>query len=115
MEAKDVIAAVKAVPEGEFVNLGSFNKGHVGVFQASDGQSPWERHPHDEELLFVLEGEVIITILTEDGPVDTTVKAGSLIVVPRNHWHRHTHPGHMVELYLTPGKTDMSFEDIPST
>jgi quercetin dioxygenase-like cupin family protein len=31
--------------------------------------SPWERHPTSDELLHVLEGEVEIILMTDDGPV----------------------------------------------
>src|SRR5438132_1720837 len=78
MEAHDVRTAFDGLDEVEFRSLAKFNKGEVGVFWAGSGTSPWERHPDDDELLQVLEGEVVIRVLTDDGPVDTTVGAGSV-------------------------------------
>lgn len=57
------------MPEMEFRQLALFNAGHVGVFWCTAGISPWERHPDDEELLQVVEGEVDLEVLTDDGPV----------------------------------------------
>jgi uncharacterized cupin superfamily protein len=108
MEAHDIRGTLEGLAEMDFHQLAPFNRGHIGVFWCSSGISPWERHPEDEELLQVIEGEVDIEVLTDDGPVVTTVRAGSLFVVPRGLWHRHRVPGKLKELYLTPGPTESS-------
>ena len=113
MEAHDIASAFAGLGEVEFRRLASFNGGEVGVFWASSGLSPWERHPDDEEFLQVIEGTVEIEVLTDDASRVTTVDAGSCFVVPRNRWHRHRHTGLVKELYLTPGRSEMSFEDDP--
>lgn len=66
--------------------LGRCGQHTLGLVRFS-GQTPWERHPEDE-LLHVLEGEVDVTLLTDDGPAHVTLRAGSLFVVPHGHWHR---------------------------
>jgi uncharacterized cupin superfamily protein len=108
-----LLAMVDALDEMEFRELAPFNDGHVGVFWSSAGTSPWERHPEDDELLHVLEGEVVIRVLTDDGAVDTTVGAGSAFIVPKGLWHRHVVPAMVKELYVTPGASEHSFEDDP--
>ena len=113
MEAHDIRATVEGLPEMEFHQIAPFNRGNVGVFRCSAGTSPWERHPEDEELLQVIDGEVDIEVLTDEGPVVTTVRAGSLFVVPRGLWHRHRVSTKLTELYLTPGPTDVSTADDP--
>lgn len=66
--------------------LGRCGRHTLGLVRFA-GQTPWERHPEDE-LLHVLEGEVELTLLADDGPVHRTLRAGSVFVVPREHWHR---------------------------
>jgi mannose-6-phosphate isomerase-like protein (cupin superfamily) len=72
-------------------------------------------HPDDDELLQVLEGEMWVTLLTDDGPVETQVPAGSLFVVPRGCWHKQRIPVRTCELYVTPGKSLHSTDDDPRT
>lgn len=113
MEAHDIRGTIDGLPEMEFRQLAPFNEGHLGVFWCTAGVSPWELHPEDEELLQVIEGEVDIEVLTDDGPVVTKVSAGSCFVVPRGLWHRHRVPEKLKELYLTPGPSEMSTADDP--
>jgi quercetin dioxygenase-like cupin family protein len=115
MDAQNLQAAVEGLGEVEFKQLFGFNNGAVGVFWAGSGVSPWERHPTDEELLYVIEGQVTIEIVTDDGNVEVVIAEGSAFVVPRNHWHRHRHDGVVKEMYVTPGASDMSFADDPRT
>ena len=115
MEAHNLRAAVDDLSEVEFRSLGSFNTGEVGVFWSSSGESPWERHPDDDELLYIIEGQVELEVLTDDNSVVTRVKEGSIFIVPRGHWHRHRHIGLVKEMYVTPGHSDMSFAVDPRT
>lgn len=65
-----------------------------------------ERHPDGDELLQVLEGEVDVTVLTEEGePVRATVAAGSVFVVPRGLWHRQLAQSAAALLFATPAET----------
>jgi hypothetical protein len=66
-----------------------------------------------EVLLQVVEGSVDIEVVTDEGSEITTVAAGSVFVVPRGHWHRHRHTRLVKELHLTPGLSNMSFEEDP--
>ena len=67
--------------------LRSLNGCMVGVSRFS-GRTPWERHP-DDELLYLLEGAVDVTVLEDGGgTAEATLRAGDVFVVPRNLWHR---------------------------
>jgi quercetin dioxygenase-like cupin family protein len=108
MTPHSLALALAGLSELEFKQLASFNKGGVGVFRTSAGVSPWERHPEDDEFLHVLDGEVQITVITPEGWRTSVVAAGSIFVVPRGLWHRHTIKEKLVELFVTPGETEHS-------
>ena len=113
MKAHDIAVALQGAGDLDFQQLSTFNRGSVGVFRTSKGMSPWERHPDDDELLYVIEGEVEIIVLTENGQVHTNVPAGSVFIVPSGHWHRHNVRDRLVEMYVTPGRTEHSNANDP--
>lgn len=80
--------------------LANFNQCMMGVVRFS-GLTPWERHP-DDELLYVIEGAVEVTVLDKKGVASvSTVTAGSICIVPAGCWHRQ-HPQPSVALmFLT--------------
>ncbi len=53
--------------------------------------------------------------MTDDGPAATLVRAGSCFVVPRGLWHRHHVPEKLLELYVTPGRSERSTADDPGS
>ena len=118
----DLKAALASVTLGEvrtaeqdaaaFPRLATFNEGAVYVGRFS-GQSPWERHPQEDELLYVLEGQSEVTLLTDEGPVRRLVTAGSVFVVPRGLWHRQDAPGGVTLLAATPNASETSFDEDP--
>jgi len=63
-----------------------------------------ERHPGGDEMLHILDGEVDITVLTDDGRVETTARAGSIFVCPKGLWHRQMSRSGVTVLYATPTK-----------
>jgi len=95
-----------------FTKLASFNRGGVFVGRFI-GQTPWERHRHGDELVQVLEGEVDVTVMTARRPVQVTLCAGGIFVVPRGLWHRQHARTEVTLLSATPTPTDMSFADDP--
>jgi quercetin dioxygenase-like cupin family protein len=90
--------------------LGEFNGCTLGVVRFS-GETPWERHAEDE-LLHILEGEVEVTILGEGTRVVGIARAGQVVVVPRNCWHRQ-HARATTTLLFVTGTTDISTADDP--
>lgn len=115
MPVHDVLETAAGLAEMEFGQLEKFNEGHVGVFwtEGGPGSSPWEMHPDDDELLHILEGEALVTLLLDDGPVESRVPAGSLFVVPRGRWHKQQMPVRTCELYVTPGRSEHSTAEDP--
>jgi uncharacterized cupin superfamily protein len=100
MTAHGMQAALAAAPEidldahptldqirAAFPQLAAFDQGAITVGRFS-GRSPWERHPDSDEFLHVLDGEVEITLLTDDASTQVSIPAGSVFVVPRGLWHR---------------------------
>lgn len=92
--------------------LGSFNQWEIGLVRFA-GQPPWERHP-DDELLHVLDGEVELTLLTDPGPARVTLRASSLLVVPRGVWHRSFARTQVALIFVTPSQgNEHSFAEDP--
>lgn len=69
-------------PEGAEQTLG------IAIFDAGKGKAE-HTHPNCEEIVLVMEGEVEHTL----GDQRTTLRAGDLIVVPRDVPHRHVNRG----------------------
>jgi mannose-6-phosphate isomerase-like protein (cupin superfamily) len=126
MVAHDIRAALARVPElvitehttdreafESIAELGRLNQCLVGVTRFR-GLTPWERHPDGDELLHVLEGEVDVTVLTDGGPVEARIAAGSVFVVPRGLWHRQLPRPRVTLLFATPADTsEISFANDP--
>ena len=78
------------------------------------GLTPWERHPDGDELLLVLDGELEVTVLTDDGPVTRKLRAGEAFVCPQGLWHRQLAEKSVSMLYGTPIETlENSMADDP--
>ena len=71
---------------GSAVHLGGYRDGML-LLARSAGKSHWETHPEDE-LLYVLDGEMTVDILEKDGPRSFVVGAGMIAIVPPAAWHR---------------------------
>ncbi|NEQ19425.1 MAG: cupin domain-containing protein [Microcoleus sp. SIO2G3] len=54
---------------------------------ASSSEGGTETRHQDDELLHILEGEVDVTVLAEDGVRAVSLQAGSMFIVPRGLWH----------------------------
>jgi quercetin dioxygenase-like cupin family protein len=126
LEAHDIGAALSGLPElaitsstsgeeadGAVRTITALDQCTLGVMRYS-GLTPWERHPDGDELLHVLEGEVDVTVQTEDGPARVSVAAGSLFVCPRGLWHRQLPRPSVTMLFGTPTeKTEVSWAEDP--
>ena len=102
--AHDLRDAVKGLPQLELRRLGALDRATIGVFRFT-GQAPWERHPDGDELLHVLEGDVDLTVLTDDGPRQVPIGAGEVFVCPRGLWHRQRSKTGATILFATPTAT----------
>jgi mannose-6-phosphate isomerase-like protein (cupin superfamily) len=113
LRAYDPSAVAEGLAEMEFRQLARFDAGHAGVFWSeAGGPSPWEMHHDCDEMLQVLEGEIEVEVLPQDGGsgAKTRVAAGSFLVVPRGCWHRQNVLARTKEFYLTPGRSLQSTE-----
>jgi mannose-6-phosphate isomerase-like protein (cupin superfamily) len=124
MQSHDVAAALKGLSVLEVTRntteteamaairpFGSFDRCTLGVTRFL-GLTPWELHPDADELLYVVEGGVEVTVLTDAQTVSVSVPAGSVFVVPRGHWHRQ-HARARTALLFATGATDISWADDP--
>jgi len=94
---------------GAFATLAGLGEG--GVFVGSfSGESAWERHGKGDELVHILDGETVLTVLTDDGPTEMRMSAGMLTVVPQGKWHRFRAPDGVTVLTVTPQPTDHSID-----
>ena len=126
LEAHDLRAALREVPHltitdsttGEDAdaavrNVAKLDQLTLGVMSYT-GQTPWERHSGADELLYALEGELEVTVLTDNGPVHETLRAGSAFVCPQGLWHRQLARKSVSMLYGTAVETsEVSMEEDP--
>ena len=115
MEPHDLASALDRLPaltDPAFTQLDPFNHGGIFIGRFS-GHTPWERHPGGDELVHVLDGEVELTVLTENAPVHVTLRGGSVFVVPQGLWHRQHARAPVTMLTATPTPTDTSMADDP--
>ncbi len=102
LAAYDIETALHDLPELTMRFLATLNQCTVGVSRFS-AHSHWERHPAGDEMLHILEGEVDITTLTDDGPVHSTAGAGSIFICPQGLWHQLRPRSPVSLLFATPG------------
>jgi mannose-6-phosphate isomerase-like protein (cupin superfamily) len=81
--------------------FGMFNQCQLGVIRYS-GLVPWECHPKGDELLYVLDGTIALTVFTDGEPLQTTLSTGSLFIVPKGLWHRPIPESIATLLFATP-------------
>ncbi len=103
----DVRAALSDLPDMSMRFLDSMND-HLLVASRGDKRTHWERHLGSDEMIYVMEGETDIVTLTDGGPVEATIHAGSLFVCPEGLWHRLTPRPFVSAFYLTPSRTEGS-------
>jgi mannose-6-phosphate isomerase-like protein (cupin superfamily) len=82
---------------------------YIGSFV---GLTPWENHPHTDELLCAVEGEVEVTLLTEAGPQTELLRQGGVCIVPQDLWHRQL-ARQPVKLLTISGDAQISWADDP--
>jgi PhnB protein len=104
----DVRAALSDLPDMSMRFLDSMNDQHLLVVSRGDKRTHWERHLGGDEMIYVMDGETDIVTLTDGGPVESTIHAGSMFICPEGLWHRLTPRPFVSALYLTPRRTEGS-------
>lgn len=95
-----------------FALLASYRDG--GVYAGGfSGESPWERHPNGDELVHVLDGSAMLTIIAKKGPTEIELRPGTVIVVPQGLWHRFRSDEGITVMTVTPEPTEHSTADVP--
>lgn len=92
-----------------FATLSDYRDGGIYVGHYA-GNSEWERHPQGDEIVYVLEGATRLFLLVDDREEGHDLKAGELMVVPRNIWHRFETPDGVKIMAVTPQPTDHCVE-----
>jgi PhnB protein len=104
----DVRAALSDLPDMSMRFLDSMNDNHLLVVSRGDQRTHWERHLGGDEMIYVMDGETDIVTLTDGGPVESTIHAGSMFICPEGLWHRLTPRPFVSAVYLTPRRTEGS-------
>jgi mannose-6-phosphate isomerase-like protein (cupin superfamily) len=113
MEAKNVVAELDKHAEGTFLDVVPFNQTNIGACSIA-GESPvWEMHPDTDEFFHVLDGQLEITLLEDNGTNTYPIPTGSVFVVPKGIWHKPSSPNGVKFVYLTPGQTLHSSAEDP--
>lgn len=60
----------------------------VAAFDCAADWEHWEMHPHGEEVLVMLSGDLTIVFEKEGREENVRLKTGQALVVPRGTWHR---------------------------
>jgi mannose-6-phosphate isomerase-like protein (cupin superfamily) len=94
-----------------FATLTPFRDGNIFSAKFS-GNGAWERHPNGDELVQVVEGSTLFHIITDDGLQTHTLKAGMLVIVPQNAWHRFEAPDGVCLMTATPKPTEHLTVDV---
>ena len=113
MRAQRLDEALSELGVGDFRELGRVDDRIVGVFRTPADSWIWERHPRGDELLHILEGELEMTLLLDEGPEKTLLRSGSVCVVPRGVWHRPHAMSDVAVFFVTPEQTESSTAEDP--
>ncbi|MEM7018145.1 MAG: cupin domain-containing protein [Pseudomonadota bacterium] len=98
--------------QAEFWILEDFNGGNVWIGKFI-GDSRWERHPVADELVHLLEGEVKVILMMDNGRVEKMLTAGDVCVMPKGIWHRQIADSWVVQYGATSGSTEHSEDESP--
>ena len=102
----------RAERKGSSTQLGIYRDGLL-LLGKSSGTGHWETHPEDE-LIYVLDGSVVLDIVEDDGPPRSfTIGTGMMVIVPPGAWHRfHSAEGATTMSAVIPGENiDLDVDD----
>jgi mannose-6-phosphate isomerase-like protein (cupin superfamily) len=103
----------RAVPSVQYlpVQFDGRRVGHLTV-DSSGERDEWEMHPHQDELLYLLEGTIDVFLRAELASEDEKIlhfHQGEACVVPRGVWHRQVVLAPCRLLFLTPETLHRSY------
>lgn len=97
-----------SAPETFFDRLADYRNGGIFISHWA-GRGEWERHPHGDEIVMVLEGKAKVFLVEDGQEKEHALSEGQLIVVPENTWHR-IETANVKILTVTPRPTDHQVE-----
>ena len=114
MPANHVSPDIDAVSAARCMELlGSFNGSAMGLV-SFEGETGWECHPAGDELLYYLEGEAQIRLITETGEVTRTVRKGDVAQIPKGLWHTQRTISPVRLFFITPVEGMMNVTERPA-
>lgn len=90
-------------------------KGHelIAVHEFEKDWDTWEIHPHGDEVVLLLSGQITMTMNLPHGQESVTLSdAGSYIIIPQGVWHTAATNTKSKLLFVTPGQ-DTDNKEIP--
>lgn len=91
-------------PQDYYARVCDYRNGGVFISHFA-GTGEWERHPHGDELVMVVEGAADLFMLQDGEERRASLREGDLIVVPENTWHRFETAGVKI-MTVTPRPTE---------
>ena len=77
----------------------------ISCHEFSSDWPTWEIHPHGDEIVILLSGEVTFILQLEAGDEAVILdREGSYIIVPKNVWHTARTERNAKLLFITPGE-----------
>jgi mannose-6-phosphate isomerase-like protein (cupin superfamily) len=116
-------SAVAGMTQVDLAALGKEPDSPIGHFSfhgcvcgvaAFSGRPPWERHTAGDELLLVLAGESLLTVVEGDSTFSQSFSAGHLAIVPQGRWHSNEATDGVTFLYMTPAEGNEHSWDRPT-
>ena len=92
-----------------FGKLANYRDGAIFIAHYA-GESEWERHCQGDEIVFVLQGETTLILLSNEKQTANVLVSGELFVVPCGVWHRFETPKGVKLMSVTPEPTEHSIE-----
>lgn len=82
-------------------------KGHelISCYEFETDWGRWEVHPHGDEIVVLISGDVTFVLQTEAGHTDVTLKEqGQYLIVPQGVWHTARTTVKSKVFFITPGQ-----------
>jgi mannose-6-phosphate isomerase-like protein (cupin superfamily) len=90
---------------GAFGRVAPYRDGAIFTAKFA-GTSAWERHPHGDEIVQIVEGATTLHLMTDEGRRSMALGAGMMVVVPQNMWHQFEAPDGVCVMTATPQPTE---------
>ncbi len=98
--------------KGTFARVADYRDG--GIFAGGfSGTSQWERHPSGDEIVQILKGSVTLRLKVGLVTEKVNLKAGMIVIVPKNTWHQFNSVEGVTLMTTTPQPTEHIEDEEP--